>query len=212
LCLAALRDGLYHPDCPNAEYHKLSTFTVEAVIEDVLEFISEGEGEVIGGGNSANCLAARSERFGHVLVVKAYLERTESWLFENEVKIYEHLKELQGLHIPLVLGTTYSIASGVIRPMIIMSYGGVSLDRCAVNDELIDSIADALRALGTKDVYHEDFSLQNMLAQNNRAVVIDFESAQIRSDDPAIFEQYAKSIDFLCEWTKKSGDLRDFIL
>ena len=144
--------------------------------------------------------------------MKAYLERTESWLFENEVKIYELLKELQGLYIPLVLGTTYSIASGVIRPMIIMSYGGVSLDRCAVNDELIDSIADALRALGTKDVYHEDFSLQNMLAQNNRAVVIDFESAQIRSHDPAIFEQYAKTIEYLCEWTKKSGNLSDFIL
>jgi predicted Ser/Thr protein kinase len=211
LCLASLIEGSYDSTCPNAEHHKQSFFNVDAVVNDVLEFIREDEGEVIGGGNSANCLAVRSELFGHVLVAKAFYARTDVEMFENEVKIYEHLTKLQGIHVPFVLGKSISIAGGEMRPIIIMSYGGVPLDRCTSNNELVDSLAEALRELGRSDVYYEDFSLHNILAHENQVSVIDFESARIIPHDPESISVYEETIRILAERTKESGDLRDFI-
>src|SRR5438477_2109139 len=65
--------------------------------------------EVVGGGNSANCVAVRSLKYGHLVVVKAFHEATEKVLSDNEAKVYEHLSHLQGIYISFVFAKASAI-------------------------------------------------------------------------------------------------------
>ena len=208
LCLKALEDGSFHPGCPNAEDHKRSKFTLEAVIGDVLESVRNLHVKVVGGGNSAKCVAVRSDSYGHGLIVKLYNEETEQYLYERELEVYHHLSELQGVYVPVILGAV-DAPMGSYSRMIIMSYGGVPLHHCTPNDELIDELAKAAIAICAHGIFLDDNSTDNLLVNDNKVAVIDFESAFIvEPPSPAALERYKAEIEGVAEKVRISGNLR----
>jgi hypothetical protein len=207
-CLVALKDGAFHHDCPNAEAHSASTkLTLQAVIDDILKSIEIGQLKVIAGGNSAKCAAVRSLNYGHGVVVKLYEEDTEHYLFERELEIYDHLSDIQGIYIPVILAA-FEWTLGAPSPFIIMSYGGVPLHRCKANDPLIDELTNAAVAICARGVVLDDSSENNVLVHNNKVSVIDFESAFIVDPpSPAALERYKIKMENIAEGVRVSGIL-----
>ena len=207
-CLVALKNGTFHHDCPNAEAHGASSkLTFEAVIDDILKSVQIGQLKVIAGGNSAKCAAVRSLNYGHGVVVKLYEEDTEHYLYERELEIYDHLSDIQGIYVPVILGA-FEWALGAPSPFIIMSYGGLPLHRCTANDGLIDELTKAAIAICAHGVVLDDSSPNNVLVHNNRVVVIDFESAFIvRPPSPAALERYKIEMESIAGQVRASGDL-----
>lgn len=211
LCLKALKDGSFHPDCPNAEDHKRSKFTVESVINDVLECIRYARVKVVGGGNSAKCAAVKSGSYGHGLIVKLYDENTEQHLFEQELDVYDHLVDIQGIYTPVVIGSV-SVPMGSFSRMIFMSYGGIPLSRCTANDDLIDELIDAAVAMYAHGVVLDDSSPENLLVHNNKVSVIDFESALIVGPpSPAALEKYRIEMESIAKTVRVSGNLKQLL-
>jgi hypothetical protein len=207
-CLKALKDGEFHPDCPNAEDHGGKKFTLEAVINDVLESVELGQVKFVAGGNSAKCVAVRSVSYGHGMIIKMYDEKTEHYLYEKELEIYNHLSDLQGLYLPVILAA-FEWAIGAPSPLIVMSYGGIPLHRSSPNDELIDELSKAALAICAHGVVIDDSSTDNVLVHENKVAVIDFESAFIvNPPNPAALQQYKAEIESVAEKVKISGNLR----
>lgn len=206
LCLRALLTGDYHPQCPNAECHQITKFDLDGVIDDLLEGMDANEREIIGGGNSATCVAVRSLKYGHLVVVKVFHEATEQELSDNEAKVYEHLSHLQGEYIPLILAKVSAIFAGTYRRMLFMSYGGITLSRCVANDELVDELAKACIALRANGILLDDSSPENVLANDKEIAVIDFETAYIVDPpSPAVLERYKSNVDSIATKIKTEG-------
>jgi len=205
-CLKALKDGSYHHLCPNADDHSNKSFNLNSVVDDLLECMESNEREVIGGGNSASCEAVRSLKYGHLVVVKAYHEETETVLSDKEVEVYDHLSELQGICIPLILAKVSAVYNGTRRRLLFMSYGGIPLHRCTANDALVDNLAKACTALRTHGIILDDSSPANVLANGDSIAVIDFEMAYIVDPpSPAALESFKGGVEELAERIKFDG-------
>lgn len=208
LCLKALKNDSFHPDCPNAENHKRCKFTIESVINDVLECIRYAQVKVVGGGNSAKCAAVRSGCYGHGLIVKLYDENTEQYLYQQELDVYDHLVDIQGIYTPVVVASA-TVQMGSFSRMIFMSYGGIPLQRCTANDDLIDELIKAAVAMHAHGVVLDDSSPNNLLVHNNKVSVIDFESALIvNPPSPAAVEKYKIEMESIAENVRVSGNLK----
>jgi predicted Ser/Thr protein kinase len=176
------------------------------VIEDVLQ---HGEIQLLGGGNHSKCVAVRTGT-GYTLVVKAYNENADSRSFDNEVKIYKHLSELQGVFVPVVIGTGKDVFAGTTRHIIIMSYAGISADNCDLTVDILDRIAGAFSAIHANCVYHQDISLRNVLITENNVSVIDFESGVICPRDSIMVPGEQANVEKACAAVKISGKNGDF--
>jgi predicted Ser/Thr protein kinase len=93
--------------------------------------------------------------------------------------------------------------------MIIMSYGGVPLHHSTPNDELIDELAKAAIAICAHGIFLDDSSTDNLLVNDNKVAVIDFESALIvEPPSRAALERYKAEIEGVAEKVRISGNLK----
>ncbi|KAK4247704.1 hypothetical protein C7999DRAFT_41034 [Corynascus novoguineensis] len=127
--------------------------------------------------------------YGYTFVSKATTARFVPEL-EHESKVYEHLRPLQGIRVPVFLGAVdlrevgrtyyYDIQVHIIY-LVFLSWGGRRLgeievwDKAKVKREVIQSV----RALHVHGVVHTDVRDANVLwnEEMDRAMVIDFEQA-----------------------------------
>uniref|UniRef100_A0A0D2YCH1 EKC/KEOPS complex subunit BUD32 n=1 Tax=Fusarium oxysporum (strain Fo5176) TaxID=660025 RepID=A0A0D2YCH1_FUSOF len=111
---------------------------------------------------------------------------------EHEAAVYERLKPIQGVHVPVFLGaidlgsmnkTYYYDHRVYVVHMTFLSWGGCSIDRAQnmgdMNKSLEDEAIRSLRAMHREGVIHKDVRLANMLfnPETNGVMVIDFERA-----------------------------------
>jgi hypothetical protein len=179
---------------------------MDGVIDDLLECMEANEREVIGGGNSGSCVAVRSLKYGHLVVVKAYHEKTETVLSDTELEVYDHLSELQGIYIPLLLANVSAVYNGTRRRLLFMSYGGIPLHRCTANDELVDNLAKACIAIRANGILLDDSSPANVLANGGSVAVIDFEMAYIIDPpSPDALDRFKEDVEELAEKIKTDG-------
>lgn len=211
-CLKALKAETSYPNCPNIDDHRAAGATTETVIEDVFAALCDSSVDMIGSGTNSRCFSVRTLG-GYTVLAKVFNENAEGLLFETEVAAYEHLRELQGAHVPVILATTESVFAGTIRNIIIMSYGGVSADKCTVNNEVIDRILKAFKAIHSLGIWHQDIALRNILVDKDGSVnVIDFESAVICEGDVDVVAGEQDRVEEACKRVKASGNIADFIL
>lgn len=140
-------------------------------------------------------------------------ENADNQLFETELAAYEHLGKLQGAHVPVILAATESVFAGTIRNIMVMSYGGISADKCTVNNEVVDRILKALKAIHSRGIWHQDIALRNILVnKNGRVNVIDFESAVICDEGADVVAGEQDKVEEACKRVKASGNITDFKL
>jgi hypothetical protein len=133
-------------------------------------------------------LKATLREYGYTFVGKGTVQAFIRHL-EHEAAVYERLRPIQGVHVPVFLGAvdlrplqrTYYYAHRVyIVHMTFMSWGG--LDAEGENGEVVSLSAQlepARRAIRTAGVIHNDLREPNILfnEQTNSIMIIDFERA-----------------------------------
>jgi len=171
--------------------------------------------ELLGGGNHSKTVAVRTPT-GYTLVIKVFNEKADLEPFRNELEIYNHLEKLQGVCIPVVVGSGESVYAGTMRCIIIMSYEGVTATNADLNltDAMLDRIASVFSAIHCNSVFHQDLSLANVLVNDDKVTVIDFESATICERDAHVLKEEQRIVEEACDRVKVSGDkqffMRDF--
>ena len=111
---------------------------------------------------------------------------------EHEAKVYERLRPLQGVYVPVFLGAvdlqevgrTYYYYYDIhvrLTHMMFLSWGGRSLEGINVLDEenVTQAAAQSIQALHMRGVLHTDVRRANVLwdEETKRVMVIDFEQA-----------------------------------
>jgi RIO-like serine/threonine protein kinase len=118
---------------------------------------------------------------------------------------------LQGIYIPVVIGSRYSVFAGSMHDIIVMSYGGTIVEECAGSDEIVDRILKAFTAIHEMGVRHQDISSRNILVDNDgRVTVIDFESAAICDVDNLMVLGEQERVEQACNVVKASGNIDDW--
>lgn len=127
--------------------------------------------------------------YGYTFVSKATTAGFVQEL-EHEANVYERLRPLQGIQVPVFLGAVdlrevgrtyyYDIQVHIIY-LALLSWGGRSLDEMEVSDEakVKREVVQSVRALHVHGVAHTDVRDANVLwdEATGRAMVIDFEQA-----------------------------------
>ncbi|PLB44175.1 hypothetical protein P170DRAFT_368169 [Aspergillus steynii IBT 23096] len=129
------------------------------------------------------------ERFGYTVVGKG----TSCWLWpevSEEAEVYQVLSPAQGSVVPVFLGkidldkTYFLHGAGKIRHMILMAWGGKTIDRVDVHPRIRrKSTKRAVAEIDALGVKHEDIRDANVLwnTELDRAMVIDFHICQLKA-------------------------------
>ncbi|KKZ66527.1 hypothetical protein EMCG_01121 [[Emmonsia] crescens] len=131
--------------------------------------------------------------YGYTFVAKGVQLLDEECL-SNEASVYAHLSHLQGVAIPVYLGTiqlvrSYNLVScAVVTSMMLMSWGGNSL-HSAVHDQGVNIAAEtkrSIREVETAGVFSLDVREANLLwnEEQQRVMMIDFDQVIIRTPLP----------------------------
>ena len=207
-----MKADTFHPNCPNIRDHRASEATIETVINDVFTALCDSNVEMIGSGTNSRCFSVLTSA-GYTILAKVFNENADNELFETEVTAYEHLGKLQGAYVPVILAATESVFAGTIRNIIIMSYGGISADKCIISNEVVDRILKAFKAIHSRGIWHQDIALRNILVDEvGRVNVIDFESAVICEEDADVVAGEQNKVEEACKRVKVSGNITDFKL
>ncbi|KAF3031373.1 hypothetical protein E8E12_001140 [Didymella heteroderae] len=196
--LGLMKGGPLDQSCPNvmkhgSDRHRIRVRTFLQLIQQQLAKDLDSNCEPIGiHGACGVPFRVRLASHGYTVVAKA----TPIWFtdrLEWETAIYKRLRLIQGMHVPVCLGSIdmekpyryEGIAE--LQCMMFLSYGGKRLDKLldkrTSKDKLLiaeqlDRSAKAIHNLG---VLHTDLELRNMLWDEHRRqlMVIDFERAQV---------------------------------
>ena len=141
-------------------------------------------------------IKVRLASFGYTLVAKCAPAELASYL-KHEAAVYERLKPIQGIHVPVCLGIIdldrpYRFEGiAVLVHAMFLSYGGTALYRHRNNDikpHLTQQVERAMQAIHNLNVLHRDPFARNILwnSTSGQVIVIDFERAEILELRPAL--------------------------
>ncbi|KAJ9413848.1 hypothetical protein QL093DRAFT_2503287 [Fusarium oxysporum] len=204
-CLVGMvNGGFLDPKCPNVALHgkscapaararhpvdhkewlRLLWMQLKQSLDDGIRPLGEGGAR---GVLFQVTLLAHGYTFVSKGTVRAFVKD-----LEHEAAVYERLKPIQGVHVPVFLGaidlgsmnkTYYYDHRVYVVHMTFLSWGGCSIDRAQrigdTDRPLEDEAIRSLRAMHREGVVHKDVRLANMLfnPETNRVMVIDFERA-----------------------------------
>uniref|UniRef100_A0A0D2XNP1 EKC/KEOPS complex subunit BUD32 n=1 Tax=Fusarium oxysporum (strain Fo5176) TaxID=660025 RepID=A0A0D2XNP1_FUSOF len=204
-CLVGMvKGGFLDPKCPNVALHGKSCAPaararhpvdhkewLRLLWKQLKQSLDDGIRPLGEGG-------ARGVLFQVTLLVHGYTFVSKGTVrafikdLEHEAAVYERLKPIQGVHVPVFLGaidlgsmnkTYYYDHRAYVVHMTFLSWGGCSIDRAQrigdTDRPLEDEAIRSLRAMHREGVVHKDVRLANMLfnPETNRVMVIDFERA-----------------------------------
>uniref|UniRef100_A0A0D2YCW3 non-specific serine/threonine protein kinase n=1 Tax=Fusarium oxysporum (strain Fo5176) TaxID=660025 RepID=A0A0D2YCW3_FUSOF len=204
-CLVGMvNGGFLDPKCPNVALHgkscapaararhpvdhkewlRLLWMQLKQSLDDGIRPLGEGGAR---GVLFQVTLLAHGYTFVSKGTVRAFIRD-----LEHEAAVYERLKPIQGVHVPVFLGaidlrsmnkTYYYDHRVYVVHMTFLSWGGCSIDRAQRIGDMDRSLEDeairSLRAMHREGVIHKDVRLANMLfnPETNGVMVIDFERA-----------------------------------
>ncbi|KAF2786070.1 hypothetical protein K505DRAFT_260706, partial [Melanomma pulvis-pyrius CBS 109.77] len=178
--------------CPNVRdhgesHHQIDQTTFLALIREQLAQDLDTDCTAIGRPGACGApYRIRLRPYGYTTVAKAttiYLVDRLLW----EATIYEHLRPIQGIHVPVHLGNI-----NLVRPlfegfalvhMMFLSFGGELVGRhiTAKNEvEVIRKVENSVRAIERLGVQQNDLAPRNMLwnREIGSIMIIDFERAK----------------------------------
>ncbi|KAI1322665.1 hypothetical protein F5Y16DRAFT_30526 [Xylariaceae sp. FL0255] len=210
-CLLGLVDGdVLDPDCPNLSLHQHHR-NDEGVDDtdsrhpishsDFLRLLSRQLKCTLDYGiTSLDITGARGALFrvtllayGYTLISKGTVQAFVPDL-EHEARVYERLKGVQGVHVPVFLGAIdlrslgrtyyYDFRIDIVH-LCFMSWGGLSLTDGRNLDGNMSNLQpmaiEAMTAIHRQRVLHKDARYENILfnPQTGRVMLIDFERSQL---------------------------------
>ncbi|KAH6988643.1 hypothetical protein EDB80DRAFT_756024 [Ilyonectria destructans] len=184
--LGMVKGGFLDLKCPNVALHRKSCVSICLVqsLDDGMRLLGEGGAR---GVLFQVTLLAHGYTFVCKGTVRAFIKD-----LEHEAAVYERLKSIQGVYVPVFLGAIdlrsmnkifYYDHRVYVVHMTFLSWGGCSMDAAQkVGDKnrlLKDKAIQSLRAMHQEGVIHKDVRLANMLfnPETNGVMVIDFERA-----------------------------------
>lgn len=186
------------PNCPNAAEHgkrhlRRSDFISLIQGHLTLETFSFCLAPLHVSGSRGSLFRLCLPTHGYALLAKGVQQEDECYLL-NEAKIYRRLAPIQGKYIPVCIGDTslshpLIISGGQAQPtriitrLLFVSYAGIHMERCldeTNEDTMAQGIEDCLDAIHALGVLHMDAFANNILLQDGRVRMIDFERSKTR--------------------------------
>ncbi|KAK2666719.1 hypothetical protein RAB80_017836 [Fusarium oxysporum f. sp. vasinfectum] len=201
--LGMVKGGFLDPKCPNVALHCKSCAPARArhpvdhkewlrlLWKQLKQSLDDGIRPLGEGGARGVLFQVTLLAYGYTFVSKGTVRAFIKDL-EHEAAVYERLKPIQGVHVPVFLGaidlrsmdkTYYYDHRVYVVHMTFLSWGGCSIDKAQKTGDMDRSLEDeairSLRAMHREGVVHKDVRLANMLfnPETNRVMVIDFERA-----------------------------------
>ncbi|KAI1411447.1 hypothetical protein F5Y13DRAFT_165727 [Hypoxylon sp. FL1857] len=169
--------GKHHP-ISHAEFVRLTYDQLKTSLDD-------GVVPLYLGGARGVLFRITLLAYGYTFVGKGTIEVFIPTL-QREEAVYKHLKQNQGLDIPVYLGSVdlrsmnkiyYYDFRVYIVYIVLMSWGGVAIDSSVD----MDKVRGCLRAIHNNGVAHRDVRRWNVLSdpRTGRVMVVDFERASL---------------------------------
>ncbi|KAI3570519.1 hypothetical protein IWW34DRAFT_710856 [Fusarium oxysporum f. sp. albedinis] len=201
--LGMVKGGFLDPKCPNVALHRKSCAPARArhpvnheewlrlLWKQLEQSLDDGIRPLGEGGARGVLFQVTLLAHGYTFVSKGTVRAFIKDLL-HEAAVYERLKPIQGVHVPVFLGaidlrsmnkTYYYDHRVYVVHMTFLSWGGCSIDRAQRIGDMDRSLEDeairSLRAMHREGVVHKDVRLANMLfnPETSGVMVIDFERA-----------------------------------
>ncbi|KAH7118371.1 hypothetical protein EDB81DRAFT_848105 [Dactylonectria macrodidyma] len=201
--LGMVKGGFLDPKCPNVALHCKSCAPARArhpvnheewlrlLWKQLDQSLDDGIRPLGEGGARGVLFQVTLLAHGYTFVSKGTVRAFIKDL-EHEAAVYERLKPIQGVYVPVFLGAIdlrsmnkiyYYDHRVYVVHMTFLSWGGCSIDKAQkigdINRSLEDEAIRSLRAMHREGVIHNDVRLANMLfnPETNGVMVIDFERA-----------------------------------
>ncbi|RMJ09806.1 hypothetical protein CDV36_010574 [Fusarium kuroshium] len=200
-CLLGMTRGdLVDPKCPNVALHCKSRDPARAhhpvnheewlrlLWKQLEQSLDDGVRPLGEGGARGVLFQVTLLAHGYTFVSKGTVRAFIKDL-EHEAAVYERLKPIQGVHVPVFLGAIdlrsmnkiyYYDHRVYVVHMTLLSWGGCRIDTADdISRPLEDKAIRSLRAMHQEGVIHKDARLANMLfnSETDGVMVIDFERA-----------------------------------
>lgn len=199
--LGLLEGGFLDPKCPNVALHRKGCAHARAhhpvnhtewlglLRKQLEQSLDDGITPLGLGGARGVLFKVTLLAYGYTLVSKGTVRAFIKDL-EHEAAVYERLKPIQGLYVPVFLGvidlrsmnrTYYYDHRVYVVHMTLLSWGGGTIAEALNNGNMPKSPQDmatrALRAMHQEGVIHKDVRLANMLFNReiNGIMMVDFE-------------------------------------
>ncbi|KAH1548459.1 hypothetical protein KXX57_001745, partial [Aspergillus fumigatus] len=191
-CLLGLQQaGTLDADCPNTKLHTLGGSDVRHLIsaEDLVKKLKaqldqdlDHNCTPIGHcGSYGAPFKITCATFGYTIVGKG--TTSKRWKkVSREAEVYRVLQRAQGSAVPVFLGAInlaqvyFLHAAGEIRHMLLMGWGGESVEHITLDKTIQRAISRSVREIRSLGVSHQDLRPENILwnAELKRALIIDF--------------------------------------
>ncbi|EEH33605.2 hypothetical protein PAAG_04655 [Paracoccidioides lutzii Pb01] len=198
--LGLLNGGPLDRACPNAkehgtEVHKIDHTTfLSLLMAQILQEIGDPWTQPLGC-ESLHRHGARGALFevilfqyGYTLVGKGFPPEFGHYL-RHEKALYNQLQPIQGVHIPVCLGTIdvskrpmFYDGIADIPHFLLLAHAGIEVSKCDVAEaQIVSAASEALQAIHALGVLHHDAETRNMFwsVEGENVLVIDFERADI---------------------------------
>ncbi|KAI0402457.1 hypothetical protein F4802DRAFT_575848 [Xylaria palmicola] len=206
--LGLVKGDTLDPDCPNLRRHQHQDSQCSVINTDGRHPISHSKFlQLLScqlkctldyGITSLDITGARGALFKVTLLAYGYTFVSKGTIqefipdLEHEARVYERLKSVQGVHVPVFLGAinlqsldrTYYYDFGVdIVHLCFLSWGGLSLKDIQLPDRrTLQSMAvEAMGTIHQQGVVHKDARYENILfnPQTGQIMLIDFERSHL---------------------------------
>jgi hypothetical protein len=195
-CLLGLVEGgLLDETCPNVRdhgesHHQIDKPTFLTLIRQQLseDLDTDCAPEGIHGSRGA-LFRVRLTSYGYTVAAKCTAIECVGYL-KREAVVYEHLRPIQGIHVPVHLGNIdlvrpymYDGIADIVHMMFLGFGGGLIFQyaNTSIWPYMIQQFKCSIRAIHQLGVLHRDAMPRNMLwnAEASQAMMIDFERAEI---------------------------------
>ncbi|KAL9099373.1 MAG: hypothetical protein Q9163_005121 [Psora crenata] len=197
-CLLGLVDGRpLDQTCPNASdhgksHHQIDRHTFLKLVRQQLSANLDIDCMPVGVNGARGVLfMVRLTSHGYILAAKCTTIDFVTYL-KREAAIYERLIPIQGIHVPVCLGSidldqsyNYDGIAEIVH-MMFLGFGGRPIyhDNKIANSvvDLIQKLERSVRAIHQRGVLHQDLRPRNILwnAELDQTMIIDFERAEIQ--------------------------------
>lgn len=195
-CLLGLaRGGDLDHNCPNIADHGKKHLTRLKYQRLVQEQLARDRGHHTDceplwiGGSRGAMFKVTLTAYGYTVIAKGVRSHDVPYLI-HEAKIYRHLQSIQGIHIPVCLGSAnlilpYYYQGAKFVRFLFQSYAGVPVSQiihAEAKADILSKITYAVDAIHRLSVLHRDLVPRNIMtdAKSGSIQIIDFERAEIR--------------------------------
>ncbi|KAI7909919.1 hypothetical protein M9X92_011381 [Pyricularia oryzae] len=197
-CLLGLAyGGQIDKNCPNASNHGPNHIGPGAFLSLLRAQLSKDRGPdadsapLYLSGSVGSLFKVRLSSHGYTLVAKG-VETANLTFLQHEKKVYDHLRPIQGEHVPVCLGLMsldlpQYCDGGIYEHFLFLSWAGEPLSRSGghINQSVaVASISKAFTEIHRLGVLHGDAEARNILVDGQHPMVVDFERATIRDRAP----------------------------